>query len=131
MEMLIDYVKVYEKTDVKNDVMVTFSVDMKNINVGGTGVYLSGGTIGSGSPGGIRMLQQEGTDIWFVDLSLPKNSTFTYKFRNGYFPTTWSGGWETVPNNCGTGQYNDRIVVTESVDTVLSLTCFNGCEECD
>ena len=131
MEMLIDYVKVYEKTDVKNDVMVTFSVDMKNINVGGTGVYLSGGTLGSGSPGGIRMLSQEGTDIWSVSLSLPKNSTFTYKFRNGYFPTSWSGGWETVPTSCGTGQYNDRIVVTESVDTVLSLTCFNKCEECD
>ena len=131
MELMIDYVKVYEKTDVKNDVMVTFSGDMKNINVGGTGVYLSGGTLGSGSPGGIRMLSQEGTDIWSVSLSLPKNSTFTYKFRNGYFPTSWSGGWETVPTNCGTGQYNDRIVVTEFVDTVLSLNCFNRCEKCN
>jgi hypothetical protein len=111
--------------------MVTVSVDMKNVNVGGTGVWISGGTIGSGSPGGIRMFAQEGTDIWFVSLSLPKKSTFTYKFRNGYFPTTWSGGWETVPSNCGTGQYNDRIVVTESADKVLSLVCFNKCEECD
>ena len=123
MKMLVDYVKVYKKTELQTDVNVTFSVDMKNVNTNGTGVYISGGNISSNSPGGIPMNPPVEGDIWSITMKLPKNSTFTYKFRNGYYPTTWSGGWESVPSNCGEGQYNDRIVVTESDDIDLDLIC--------
>ena len=55
MKMFIDYVRVYKQSQNFNDVEVTFQVDMKNENVSGTGVWLSGGNIGSGQPGGIQM----------------------------------------------------------------------------
>ena len=131
MKMLVDYVKVYKKSETNNDVRVTFSVDMKNVNTRGTGVWLSGGDLGSGSPGGLLMTPASDSYIWSTTLYLPKNSSFTYKFRNGHFPNTWSGGWENIPSSCGTGQYNDRLVVIESDDLVLSSVCFNMCEECE
>ena len=131
MKMLVDYVKVYKKTELQTDINVTFLVDMKNVNINGTGVYISGGNISSNSPGGIPMNPPIEGNIWSVTMKLPKNSTFTYKFRNGYYPNTWSGGWESVPSSCGEGQYNDRIVVTESNDIDLSLICFNKCTQCE
>jgi hypothetical protein len=112
-------------------VSVTFNVDMKNVTTSGTGVWLSGGDLGSGQPGGMQMMPTSETDIWSISLSLPKNSTFTYKFRNGYLPDTWSGGWETVPSECGVGQHNDRVINTSSEDIVISSVCFNRCQECE
>tara|TARA_B110001454_G_scaffold4763_1_gene4410 strand:+ start:6878 stop:8089 length:1212 start_codon:yes stop_codon:yes gene_type:complete len=131
MKMLIDYVRVYKKSETNNDVSVTFNVDMKNVTTNGTGVWLSGGDLGSGQPGGMQMTPTSETDIWSISLSLPKNSTFTYKFRNGYLPDTWSGGWETVPSECGVGQHNDRVINTSSEDIVISSVCFNRCQECE
>jgi len=131
MKMIIDYVRVYKKSETNNDVSVTFNVDMKNVNTSGTGVWLSGGDLGSGQPGGMQMMSTSETDIWSISLSLPKNSAFTYKFRNGYFPDTWSGGWETIPVECGVGQHNDRVINTSFEDIVISSACFNRCQECE
>ena len=96
-----------------------------------TGVYISGGTIGSGIPGGIAMEDPESDKIWSVTLSFPKGSVHTYKFRNGYFPETWSGGWEEVPNECGVDEYNNRQFIVPEADTVLSPVCFSRCIDCD
>ena len=131
MKMFVDYVRVFKKSDTNNDVSVTFSVDMKNVNIHGTGIWLSGGDLGSGQPGGIQMVPTSENDVWSITLTLPKNSTFTYKFRNGHFPDTWSGGWETIPDECGIGQHNDRVVYTNSDDLVISSVCFSDCQECD
>ena len=131
MRMLVDYVRVYERSENSNDVDITFQVDMKNETVSGTGVWLSGGNISSGSPGGIQMVPLENTNIWQTTLTLPPNSSYTYKFRNGYFPESWSGGWEVISSDCGVGQYNDRALEIGEVDSLLTAVCFGECAECE
>jgi len=112
-------------------VKVTFQVDMQNVNVSGTGVWLSGGSISSASPGGIQMQPSNSSDLWEAELTLPPNSNFTYKYRNGYFPDSWSEGWEVINGNCTVGQYSDRSVSIGVADTTLSSVCFNECMECN
>ena len=131
MKMYIDYVRVYKKSDTYNYVEVTFKVDMSNENISGSGVWLSGGDLGSGQPGGIQMLQSENPNIWQTTLTLAPNSNYTYKFRNGYFPNSWQGGWENVEDNCGFGEHNNRLVTVNSADTVLVAHCFGDCLECE
>ena len=131
MSMLVDYVRIYESTEYSNSANVTFQVNMEEQLTQVTGVYISGGTIGSGFPGGIAMEDPEIDKIWSVTLSFPKGSVHTYKFRNGYFPETWSGGWEEAPNECGVDEYNNRQFIVPEADTVLSPVCFSRCIDCD
>ncbi len=131
MQMAVDYVRVYEASDQHNDIDVTFQVNMTGKLVAGTGVRLSGGTIGSGQPGGIAMHDPDGDGIWSVTLSLPKGSVHTYKFRNGYYPDSWNLGWESVPDDCGFGQNNNRQFTVTETDTILPPVCFNECTDCD
>ena len=60
---------------------------MQNVNVNGTGVWLSGGSISAANPGGIQMQLSNTPGLWEVQLTLPPNSNFTYKYRNGFFLT--------------------------------------------
>ncbi len=131
MKMYIDYVRVYKKSDTYNYVEVTFKVDMSNENISGSGVWLSGGDLGSGQPGGIQMLQSENPNIWQTTLTLAPYSNYTYKFRNGHFPNSWQGGWENVEDNCGFGEHNNRLITVNSTDTVLVAHCFGNCLECE
>jgi hypothetical protein len=131
MNMLVDYVRVYVRTDPALDVQVTFRVDMRNETLVGAGVYLSGGTMGAGQPGGIAMSDEDSDGIWEVTLILPINTHYTYKFRNGYYPDDWSPGWESVPDECGEGPYNDRALLVGNSDTTLSVVCFNECAACE
>ena len=131
MKMYIDYVRVYKKSDTYNYVEVTFKVDMSNENISGSGVWLSGGDLGSGQPGGIQMLQSENPNIWQTTLTLAPNSNYTYKFRNGHFPNSWQGGWENVEDNCGFREHNNRLITVNSTDTVLVAHCFGDCLECE
>ena len=130
MKMLVDYVRVYKMYGNFNDVQVTFQVDMKNETVNGTGVWLSGGNISSGQPGGLQMQPVSDTSIWQTTLTLPPNSSYTYKFRNGFYPDTWSGGWESLSGDCGTGQHNDRTLSIAISDTTLQAVCFGECIKC-
>ena len=131
MSMLVDYVRIYESTEYSNSANVTFQVNMEEQLTQVTGVYISGGTIGSGFPSGIAMEDPESDKIWSVTLSFPKGSVHTYKFRNGYFPETWSGGWEEVPDECDIDEYNNRQFIVPEADTVLSPVCFSRCIDCD
>ena len=131
MKMYVDYVRVYKKSDTYNYVEVTFKVDMSNENISGSGVWLSGGDLGSGQPGGIQMLQSENPNIWQTTLTLAPYSNYTYKFRNGHFPNSWQGGWENVEDNCGFGEHNNRLITVDSTDTVLVAHCFGDCLECE
>ncbi|MAQ87133.1 MAG: hypothetical protein CMG23_02855 [Candidatus Marinimicrobia bacterium] len=131
MEMEVDYVRVYKKTDVGRSLTVKFQVDMRNQIVSGTGVWLSGGNLSNGSPGGIQMYPISESTIWERTLILPKNSDFSYKFRNGLFPDSWSGGWEIINGECGFGEFSNRNISTSSQDTVLSIVCFGECDLCE
>ena len=131
MKMLVDYVRVYKMSENFNNVQVTFQVDMKNETVSGTGVWLSGGSISSGQPGGLQMQPVDDTNIWETTLTLPPNSSYSYKFRNGFYPDTWSGGWESLSGDCGTGQHSDRSLSVGISDTTLQAVCFGECIACD
>ena len=130
MKMLVDYVRVYKMSENFNDVQVTLQVDMKNETGNGTGVWLSGGNISSGQAGGLQMQPVSDTSIWQTTLTLPPNSSYTYKFRNGFYPDTWSGGWESLSGDCGTGQHNDRSLSVGISDTTLQAVCFGECIKC-
>ena len=131
LEMEIDYVRVYKKTESGNSISVKFQVDMKNQTVSGTGVWLSGGNLSNGSPGGLQMYLVPESTIWERTLILPKNSDFSYKFRNGLFSDSWSGGWEAISDECSSGEFSNRTLSTSSQDTVLSIVCFGECGICD
>ena len=131
MRMMVDYVRVFKQSNSYNNVNVTFRVDMKNQIVNSTGVWLSGGNLGSGQPGGIQMTQSSDEDIWQTTLTLPPNSSYTYKYRNGYFPDSWQGGWEVLDNGCGVGDHNDRSLSISDTDTLLAPICFGDCLTCE
>jgi len=131
MEMEVDYVRVFKKTEIGKSVNVRFQVDMKNEVVSGTGLWLSGGNLSPSSKGGLQMDAKTDSTIWDLVLTLPKNSNFTYKFRNGYYPDSWSGGWEVLSDQCGSGQFNDRVLNIADQDTILVLVCFGECNTCE
>ncbi len=131
MEMEVDYVRVYERNESNETVQVTFQVDMKNEMVNGTGVWLSGGNISSGQPSGLAMSHIPETTIWETTLTLPPNSSYSYKYRNGHFPYSWNGGWESVPNECGGDGYNNRFTTIGESDTTLPAVCFSSCLICE
>lgn len=131
MEMEVDYVRVYERVDSLRTVDVTFQVDMKNKITSGTGVWISGGNISSGQPGGLVMSSIPGTTIWQTTLTLPQNTDYTYKFRNGHFPNSWSGGWESVPIECSADEFNNRFLSVGAADTTLPPLCFSSCTTCE
>ena len=131
MRMMVDYVRVFKQSNSYNNIDVTFRVNMKNENVNSTGVWLSGGNLGSGQPGGIQMAQSSDQNIWQITLTLPPNSNYTYKYRNGYFPNSWQGGWEVLDNGCGVGDHNDRSLSISDTDTLLAPICFGDCVTCE
>ena len=131
MRMMVDYVRVFKQSNSYNNVDVTFRVNMKNENVNSTGVWLSGGNLGSGQPGGIQMTQSSDQNIWQTTLTLPPNSSYTFKYRNGYLPNSWQGGWEVLSNDCGVGDHNDRSLSVSDTDTLLLPICFGDCVACE
>ena len=131
MEMEVDFIQVFKKSENSNNVNVTLQVDMKHETTSGTGVWLSGGNISSGQPGGLQMQPVDDTTVWEIILTLPPNSSYTYKYKSGHFPDTWSGGWESLSDECGTGQYNDRSLSIGVSDTTLAIVCFSECTVCD
>ena len=131
MRMMVDYVRVFKQSDSYYDVNITFKVDMKNENVSGSGVWLSGGNLGSGQPGGIQMELSNDPGIWETTLTLSPNSSYTFKYRNGYFPNSWEGGWEILDDSCSVGNYNDRSILVGKIDTTLVPVCFGDCVACE
>ena len=79
----------------------------------------------------LQMQLKENSDVWQTTLTLPPESEFTYKFRNGYWPDTWAGGWEMPGSECATGDYFDRYLSLGLNDTTLTAVCFSECILCD
>ena len=90
-----------------DQVNITFSVNMGDVETSADGVYMAGGNFG-GSPPGQLMDDADGDDVWTITLPATPGSEITYKFANGPINDDWSGGFETVPSACGVGQYLDR-----------------------
>ena len=103
---------------------------MSNENVNGSGVWLSGGDLGSGQPGGIQRRCLKTQRRWQTTLTLAPNASYTYKYRNGYFPNSWQGGQEDVEGTAALGNIIIDYLML-SADTVLTAQCFGDCLTCE
>ena len=106
------------------EVNVTFHVDMHNETVE-NGVWLAGGT--AGNPG-YEMTMVAGSDgLYGVTVMAPANTPYTYKFVNGPIDAGWQGGWESVPAECGVGEFLDREVMVGNEDMMIPPVVFGAC----
>ena len=112
-----------------DQVNITFSVNMANVETSADGVYMAGGNFG-GSPPGQLMDDADGDDVWTITLPATPGSEITYKYANGPINDDWSGGFETVPSACGVGQYLDRTLYVPSADASVPTVCFSSCVDC-
>jgi hypothetical protein len=106
---------------------VTFKVDMSEETVGSNGVHLAG-SFNAFNPNATLMTNQ-GNDVYFVTLELLEDELITYRFVNG----NTTGGFETVPEECGVDDGNgtfNRYFTVQNVPTTLDEVCFGGCEDC-
>ncbi|MBN1924969.1 MAG: cellulase family glycosylhydrolase [Prolixibacteraceae bacterium] len=103
----------------KDKTSVTFRVDMQNETVS-SNVYLSGSFNDWGYD---EPLEKEGT-VYLQTLELTPGETVEYKFVNG-------DQWELdIPDECGNGENNNRLLTVPENNTVLEVVCFNSCESC-
>ncbi|WP_321342857.1 carbohydrate-binding module family 20 domain-containing protein [uncultured Draconibacterium sp.] len=100
---------------------VTFSVDMKNETVSNDSVFLRG----SWNDWNPQQLSKSGT-IYSGTVTLRKGEEHQYKFTNGV------DGWETIPiGNCIVLNSGNRLLNVPDNDTILPVTCFSYCANCD
>ena len=104
--------------------VLTFQVDM--------GSYQGGVTVGNSvqgwdTAGTIQLTDADSNGVFTGQMELEPGTTMEYKFIRGY---DGNGEWETVPVECGlqTGAYVNRVVTMPSVDYVLPVVSFSGCE---
>lgn len=92
-----------------------------------SGVYVAGPIFDS--PTGQKMSDANNDGIYELTVSLPANTQYQFKFRNGKHDA-WSGpGWEGGLS-CGVGQYKDRTFPLGTVALVIGPFCFNSCSLC-
>ncbi|MCB0661223.1 MAG: T9SS type A sorting domain-containing protein [Saprospiraceae bacterium] len=112
-----------------NQVMVEFSVDMREQNIAPDGVWLEvGDLIG---PIGAIPLDAQGNGIYSGALPLIPFTDVYYVFSNG-FPLT-GGDREMVPQECsvpGFLQLRTRLLTTGSTDMQIPKVCFSACTVC-
>ena len=108
---------------------VTFTVDMSEVETSNSGVFVSGANLQG--PSGLPLTDEDGDDVWSATVELAYGE-YTYKFRNGYYTDWDSDGWEEPENleDCGIGEYNDRIVIVNQSEINVSPVCFESCEAC-
>lgn len=105
-----------------SQVDVTFRVDMQYQIVSFDGIHLAGSMQGWNSES-TPLSDNDGDNIWEVNLTLPQNSTHEFKFING---NSW-GNDENVTGICGTTSGNRQLTVLNA-DTILLAYVFNSCD---
>jgi len=115
---------------VLDSVNITFMVDMKDHPTDPAGVFMAGGMAGQE---GILMDDSDGDDVWEHTMSLPAESDFNWKFRNGPDDGNWGGDWEDgdqlAAEGCAVGEYNDRALTVPTMDDTVAV-CFSSCFPC-
>ena len=102
-----------------DETSVTFRCDMQNETVS-SNVYLCGSFNDWNND---EPLEKEGT-VYSKTLELTPGETVEYKFVNG-------DQWElNIPDECGSGDNNNRFLTVPDDNTVLEVVCFNSCESC-
>jgi hypothetical protein len=100
---------------------ITFQVDMTNENISPSGVFLQG-SFQEPPWSGIQMTDM-GDHIYAVTVEMETGTFHEYKFLNG-------GIYETVPPECGFGNFSNRYITVPEVNTTLDLVCFGSCDPC-
>jgi hypothetical protein len=102
---------------------VTFAVNMNLQTVSANGVHVAGSFQGW-DPAATALTDPDSDGIYTAIVSVPENSSFTYKFVNG---NAW-GGDESVPGACNSG--GNRSASVTNADVVLPTVCFGLCNNC-
>ncbi|NLR92035.1 carbohydrate-binding module family 20 domain-containing protein [Flammeovirga agarivorans] len=101
-----------------DQVMVTFSVDMSEEEVGDDGVYMTG-LNNSWNHNEIKLYDLDEDNVWETQVALDKNSTHSYNFING--------NWEDARDICPEGK-NRTVEVLED-HLVVPTVAFGKCNE--
>jgi hypothetical protein len=101
------------------NVNITFQVDMNQVTVDPSGVFIAGSFNGFSN----QLMTNNGAGIYTYTASLPQNALIQYKYKNG------SSGWEeSIDTPCGNG--TNRTLSIGNSDNVLNAVCFNSCSSC-
>lgn len=103
----------------------TFRVDMNDETVGAEGIFLSGGLINSWAADATPMTDPDGNGVYEVTVELA-SAIIEYKFVN-------SGAYENIElDDCTvadpSGQFINRILLLEPMDTILPPYKWESCE---
>ncbi len=99
--------------------MVTFTVDMSDVEVAAEGVFLSGAFNDFGD----MMMTDNGDGTWSATVQVAPRAAYEYKFKNG-------ADFEDVPGACAVGFLGNREVSVSNVDVALPTVCFGSCVGC-
>lgn len=100
-------------------VNVTFQVDMNQVTIDPSGVFVAGSFNGFSD----QVMTAVGGGIYEYTASLAQGATVQYKFKNG------TNGWEgSIGAPCGNG--SNRTYTVGSSSATLDLVCFNSCAAC-
>jgi hypothetical protein len=100
-------------------VNITFQVDMNQVTIDPSGVFIAGSFNGFSN----QAMTSAGGGIYEYMTSLSQGSSIQYKFKNG------TGGFEgSIGAPCGDG--NNRTYTVGAVDATVDLVCFNSCAAC-
>ena len=122
--ILSSHIKVLaiSSTQVKQNVDITFRVDMSNQTVSPNGVHIAG-DFQNWNPVTTPMAP-EGNGIYTYTHTFEAGQSIEYKFING---NDWSGA-EQIPANCA--QNGNRFLTIPDQNTILPAVCFGSCNPC-
>lgn len=100
-------------------VNITFQVDMNQVTVDPSGVFIAGSFNGFSN----QAMTNAGGGIYTYTASLAQGAAVQYKFKNG------TNGWEgSIGAPCGDGSNRNYSVGLS--DATVDLVCFNSCAAC-
>lgn len=100
-------------------VNITFQVDMNQVTIDPSGVFIAGSFNGFTN----QAMTAVGGGIYEYMALLAQAASIQYKFKNG------TGGFEgSIGAPCGDG--NNRTYSVGAVDATVDLVCFNSCAAC-
>jgi len=100
-------------------VNITFQVDMNQVTIDPSGVFIAGSFNGFSN----QAMTNAGGGIYTYTASLAQGAAVQYKFKNG------TGGFEgSIGAPCGDG--NNRTYSVGSSNATVDLVCFNSCAAC-
>tara|TARA_B100000780_G_scaffold72751_2_gene48758 strand:- start:5076 stop:6674 length:1599 start_codon:yes stop_codon:yes gene_type:complete len=117
---------------VKDDVAVTFSVDMTE-EIVLESLYVTGASIDGWNGASVEMTDDNGDGVYNVTVDLPEG-IHEYKFNNGGWDGTETlDSTEDALCTITTDGFTNRVIELDGAlpEVQLGTVCFNSCEECE